>query len=509
MENGNSPVPGITLRIALSGHDGPINLMSWSPDGRYLASPSDDKTIRFWDSERWDCIKKLNVKQEVGCVEWSQHGDKLASISKPNDNPGNSAIHIWDIKNQIKLYKELFKNGNHAHEVAWLPNINNKLAFCTNSGFAYLLNLDADYIVSKPIHRPAERPESINCLAWSSDGSRLAIGSDDCKAYIYFISPGQKGIPRVELIGPESPLYCLAWKPETFQLAAGGQNGKIYIWDLQADKPIQVKHVLKSNNGSITELSFSNDGMMLVSTSNIDFCLWRTDTWEKIAAIDDMKLNNAWPMANWPSSVFHPTQPILATPGEDNSVIRIWDIDYRLLLSNNYVNDSNSNQLLPKHSNTDNSILGKTGQSSHLKHGKHHEQDSKRIFISCSHEDEDFVLKFSSNLKNRGVPIWVYLWDNTIPGTDTDQAIDNAIKNCTHFLIILSPASVSSEEVKSELWLAHKLGKKFVPVICKHCDIPRRLGPIIYADFTFCGPNDEDQLKKVLHAFDPKPQPLQ
>jgi hypothetical protein len=276
---------------------------------------------------------------------------------------------------------------------------------------------------------------------------------------------------------------------------------------LQADKPIQAKHVLKSNNGSITELSFSNDGMILVSTSNIDFCLWRTDTWEKIAAIDDMKLNNAWPRANWPSSVFHPTQPILATPGEENDVIRIWEIDYDILLINQHTIDSNNHPSLTNKFDNIKDILGRPEQG--LKSETHHEQDSNLVFISCSHEDKDFVDKFASNLKNRGVHIWVYSRNNKIPGTHFDNAIDNAIRRCTHFLIILSPSSVNSPQVDSELRLASKNDKRIVPVLYKNCDIPRILLSKVYADFTSCGPDDEGQLNDVLDALLPQFRSLQ
>jgi hypothetical protein len=56
-EIGGSPVPGLTLRQVLRGHTDWIGRIAWSPDGTYLASPSEDSTIWIWDARSGACVR--------------------------------------------------------------------------------------------------------------------------------------------------------------------------------------------------------------------------------------------------------------------------------------------------------------------------------------------------------------------------------------------------------------------------------------------------------------------
>lgn len=41
-----------SCKFILQGHEKGVNAVAWSSDSRYLASCSDDKTIRIWNCEK-------------------------------------------------------------------------------------------------------------------------------------------------------------------------------------------------------------------------------------------------------------------------------------------------------------------------------------------------------------------------------------------------------------------------------------------------------------------------
>ena len=90
-EPGWEAVPGVRLRLTLRGHKGWIARIAWSPDGRRLASPSEDKTIRIWDAVTGEVVRTLGGHANaVLSVAWSPDGRRLASAS--NDK----TVRLWD-----------------------------------------------------------------------------------------------------------------------------------------------------------------------------------------------------------------------------------------------------------------------------------------------------------------------------------------------------------------------------------------------------------------------------
>ncbi len=74
----------------LEGHRGRVFTVSWSPDGRRLASASIDQTVWVWDAESGAEVRRLEGHTDcVYDVSWSPDGRWLASAA-------GRRIYIWD-----------------------------------------------------------------------------------------------------------------------------------------------------------------------------------------------------------------------------------------------------------------------------------------------------------------------------------------------------------------------------------------------------------------------------
>jgi hypothetical protein len=105
------------------------------------------------------------------------------------------------------------------------------------------------------------------------------------------------------------------------------------------------------------------------------------------------------------------------------------------------------------------------------------------IFLSYARADSEIALKLTRDLKAAGVPIWLDQLDIP-PGERWDRAVEAALESSKCLLVILSPNSVSSENVMDEASYAMDEKKEVVPVIIQQCKRPLRMRRLQFIDFT-------------------------
>ncbi|HEY4899644.1 MAG TPA: TIR domain-containing protein [Terriglobales bacterium] len=108
--------------------------------------------------------------------------------------------------------------------------------------------------------------------------------------------------------------------------------------------------------------------------------------------------------------------------------------------------------------------------------------DAPTAFFSYSRNDSEFVLKLAQDLRDAGACVWLDQLDIE-PGQEWDSAVEEAVRQCQRMLLILSPASVSSKNVRNEIAFALDENKIIIPVLCQDAAIPLQLRRIQHIDF--------------------------
>ena len=120
-------------------------------------------------------------------------------------------------------------------------------------------------------------------------------------------------------------------------------------------------------------------------------------------------------------------------------------------------------------------------------------------FFSYSRDDSEFALRLAQDLKSAGANVWIDQLDID-PGQEWDNAIEEAVTQSPRMLLILSPASVKSRNVRNEISFALDAQKVIIPVLYRDCTVPLQLHRVQHIDFRTDYDRGLQSLLKALRA---------
>ena len=81
----------------LSGHRKVVQDVAFSPDGRLIASASQDTTIRIWDAETYELRATLPHERPVFGLAFHPRGRLLASSTGDDVDSSRGDLTLWDV----------------------------------------------------------------------------------------------------------------------------------------------------------------------------------------------------------------------------------------------------------------------------------------------------------------------------------------------------------------------------------------------------------------------------
>jgi hypothetical protein len=299
-------------RGTLSGHHGHLFFLTWSPDGRIIATGGEPGHVKLWDAVTGRECGTLAEDSEEWLLGAAFSPDGSAVFTGSN----RGTVKQWDVGTGVPLHS--FSADGPVMYLALAPN--GEWVACANDRGVTLRESATGRL------RQDWRGGlgDVSCLAFAPDGASLACGSRQGTVKVWDVS---RGVERARLDRPGAGIAGLAFTPDRQTVAVAlqppgpGARGAgpddacaVLLWGVQRH---HVRAALPGHAGGTRCVDFAPDGRILASGGHDRaVTLWDVNAGQERVSLE-------WHLDSVCAVAFSPDGQTLATASFDGTA-KLW-----------------------------------------------------------------------------------------------------------------------------------------------------------------------------------------
>ncbi|MFG6097366.1 NB-ARC domain-containing protein [Leptothoe sp. ISB3NOV94-8A] len=289
---------------AIQAHKALVRNLVFNPNREKLISFGFDKSIKFWSTDTWKCLKSLPLTAKpYGCYSLNQK--IYAHDGGSLEEPGISTIEVWNLFEGQHLRTLKMELGG-----VWdmsLSSDGDRLAIGVKNRVINIFDLKS----GNCLFQLDGHKDTIFDIAFSIDNKILASSSWDKTIRLWDL---ETGICLNILRGHTGKVYSLAFHPNGKTVASCGDDETVRIWKISTGECLTK---LKCKGGVIRKICFSPNGNFLAVYLPVPgiLNLWNLISQEIVIALDSRSSQFS----------FSPNSLFFASSSTDGSV-EIWDL---------------------------------------------------------------------------------------------------------------------------------------------------------------------------------------